>query len=126
MNNTVLGGLYTVDPDTGASEQIDLPDGAIAPGVTDGLLLRDRTLWVVENAANRLVKLRLSGDLSRGVVADVIDNDTSAGCSGFPRRWHGTARTWRWSTHGSTSACRRRSGKGRPRAPTTTWSSGSR
>ena len=84
VNNTVLGGLYTVDPDTGASEQIELPDGAIAPGVTDGLLLRDRTLWVVENAANRLVKLRLSGDLSRGVVADVIDNDTVGGLFRVP------------------------------------------
>jgi hypothetical protein len=84
VNNTVLGGVYTVDPDTGASEQIDLPDGALAPDVADGLLLRGRTLWVVENFANRLVKLRLSGDLSKGVVADVIDNDDVGGLFRIP------------------------------------------
>ena len=80
----MLGGLYTVDPETGASEQIDLPDGAIAKGVTDGLLLRGRTLWVVENSANRLVRLRLSSDLSSGVVADVIDDDDVGGLFRVP------------------------------------------
>jgi len=84
VNNTVLGGLYTVDPETGASEQIDLPAGAIAKGVTDGLLLRGRTLWVVENTANRLVKLRLNDDLSAGVVADVIDDDDVGGLFRVP------------------------------------------
>jgi hypothetical protein len=84
VNNTVLGGLYTVDPETGASEQIGLPAGAIAKGVADGLLLRGRTLWVVENTANRLVKLRLSADLSTGVVAEVIDNDDVGGLFRVP------------------------------------------
>jgi hypothetical protein len=84
VNNTLLGGLYTVDPETGASEQIDLPDGAISPDVTDGLLLRGRTLWVVENAANRLVRLRLTADLSSGVVADVVDNDDVGGLFRVP------------------------------------------
>jgi streptogramin lyase len=84
VNNTVLGGLYTVDPETGASEQIELPAGAIAKGVADGLLLRGRTLWVVENSANRLVRLRLSSDLSSGVVADVIDDDDVGGLFRVP------------------------------------------
>ncbi|HEY7723519.1 MAG TPA: hypothetical protein VIB11_16905 [Pedococcus sp.] len=84
VNNTVLGGLYTVDPETGASEQVDLPDGAINPGVADGLLLQGRTLWVVENATNRLVRLRLAADLSSGVVAEVVDNDDVGGLFRVP------------------------------------------
>ena len=84
VNNTVLGGIYTVDPESGASEQIDLPDGAISRGVADGLLLRGRTLWVVENFANRLVRLRLAADLSSGVVARVIDNEDVGGLFRVP------------------------------------------
>jgi hypothetical protein len=84
VNNTVLGGLYTVDPDNGDSRPIDLPGGAIGRDVADGLLLEGRTLWVVENAANRLVRLRLSADLSSGVVTDVIDNDDVGGLFRVP------------------------------------------
>jgi hypothetical protein len=84
VGNTVLGGIYTVDPQTGASEQIDLPEGAISPDVADGLLLRGRTLWVVENFANRLVKLRLTDDLSTGVAVEVIDNDDVGGLFRIP------------------------------------------
>lgn len=84
VNNTVLGGLYTVDPDNGDSRRIDLPDAAIGRDVADGLLLEGRTLWVVENAANRLVRLRLSADLSSGVVTDVIDNDDVGGLFRVP------------------------------------------
>ena len=75
VGHTLLGGIYTVDPVSGASAAIDLPEGAVPPGVSDGLLLRGRTLWVVENFANRVVELDLSADLSAGTVARVVGSD---------------------------------------------------
>ena len=75
VGHTILGGMYTVDPGTGASTAIDLPAGAVPPGVSDGILLRGRTLWVVENFANRVVELDLVADLSSGSVARVTESD---------------------------------------------------
>ena len=57
-NHTALGALFTIDPATGASEQIDV-DGLV-PGTPDGLLLAGRDVWVVENFANTLVRVTLS------------------------------------------------------------------
>jgi hypothetical protein len=74
VGHTLLGGMYTVDPVTGASAAIDLPAGAVPSGVSDGILLRGRTLWVVENFANRVVEPNLSGDLSSGTVARVVES----------------------------------------------------
>ncbi len=66
--------LYLVDPNTGSSRTIALSGGALIPGTPDGILLDGRTLWVVENFANRLVKIELSPDLSSGrIVADVTN-----------------------------------------------------
>jgi hypothetical protein len=74
VGHTLLGGMYTLDPTSGVSAAIDLPEGAVPPGVSDGILLRGRTLWVVENFANRVVELDLSADLSAGTVARVIES----------------------------------------------------
>ena len=60
--------LYTVDPQTGASAAIA---GVNVPNV-DGILVRGRTLWAVQNFANQISRIKLSGDLSSGVVKDVI------------------------------------------------------
>jgi hypothetical protein len=84
VGHTILGGMYTVDPVSGVSSAIDLPQGAVPPGVSDGILLRGRTLWVVENFANRIVELNLSSDLSAGTVARVIDNDAAGGLFRIP------------------------------------------
>ncbi|OFI38883.1 hypothetical protein BIU82_17030 [Arthrobacter sp. SW1] len=60
--------LYTVDPESGASAAIA---GVEVPNV-DGILVRGRTLWAVQNFSNQISRVKLSGDLSSGVVKDVI------------------------------------------------------
>lgn len=70
VGNSALGRLFTVDPATGASAVVEV-DG-IVPGTPDGLVLSGRDLWVVENFANALLRIRLAPDLSSGVVTDSI------------------------------------------------------
>jgi hypothetical protein len=84
VGHSLLGGVYTVDPKSGASERISLPAGVIPSGVSDGLLLEGRTLWVVENFNNRVTELRLSRDLSSGFVTNVIDNSDVNGLFRVP------------------------------------------
>jgi sugar lactone lactonase YvrE len=62
------GELYTVDPATGASA---LVAGVSVPNV-DGIVLDGRTLWAVQNFSNQVARIRLSGDLTSGVVEEVI------------------------------------------------------
>jgi hypothetical protein len=69
--HSALGALMTVDPVTGASAAIPLTGGSLTPGTPDGILLHGRTIWVVENFAERLVEIRLSPDLSSGQVVSV-------------------------------------------------------
>ena len=72
VNHTFLGLIALVDPATGVSTEVDI-DGLIPPTL-DGLQLEGRTLWVVENFANTLAKVQLSGDLSSGtLVAEIRD-----------------------------------------------------
>ncbi|MGY1823366.1 SMP-30/gluconolactonase/LRE family protein [Geodermatophilus sp. SYSU D00079] len=65
------GGLYTVDPGSGAS--------AVVAGVSvpdaDGLVLDGRRLWVVQNPENRVVEVRLSQDLTSGTVREEITDE---------------------------------------------------
>lgn len=70
VNHTELGIVATVDPTTGVSHQIDV--AGIIPGTPDGLQLEGRTLWLVENFANTLAKISLSGDLSSGTIVKEI------------------------------------------------------
>jgi sugar lactone lactonase YvrE len=72
VNHTALGQLFTVDPATGSSEAIDV--SGLIPGTPDGLLLAGRSLWVVENFANTLVRVTLSPDLSSGTITSVINS----------------------------------------------------
>ena len=60
--------LYTVNPRTGASTQIA---GLSVPNV-DGILLEAGRLWAVLNLDNQILEIRLSADLTSGVVEDVI------------------------------------------------------
>lgn len=63
------GELYTVDPATGESALIA---GISVPNV-DGLVLRGRQLWAVQNlTSNQVSRIRLARDLSSGEVVDVI------------------------------------------------------
>jgi sugar lactone lactonase YvrE len=63
--------LYTVDPDTGASDPIA---GADLPNV-DGILLEAGRLWAVQNFSNQVSELRLSTDLSSVSLIRVITSD---------------------------------------------------
>jgi sugar lactone lactonase YvrE len=66
--HTADGTVYTVDPATGASAAID---GVDTPNV-DGILFESGRLFAVRNVDNRIVELRLSGDLSSASVVQTI------------------------------------------------------
>jgi sugar lactone lactonase YvrE len=62
------GALITVNPLTGASEQIA---GVSVPNV-DGILLEAGRLFAVRNLDNKVAVIRLSPDLTSGIVEKVI------------------------------------------------------
>lgn len=62
-----LGKLFTADPATGVASEIDLGGETVTAG--DGILLDGKVLYVVRNRQNRVAVVRLSRDLSRGVLA---------------------------------------------------------
>lgn len=66
------GKLFTLDPQTGVSDEIDLGGAALPNG--DGLLLEGRTLRVVQNRLDKVAVVRLSEDLSSGRVVKEITN----------------------------------------------------
>lgn len=70
VDHSALGRLFTVDPASGASSTIDV--AGLIPGTPDGMLLSGPDLWVVENFANTLVRVRLSPDLSSGTITAAI------------------------------------------------------
>ena len=71
------GGLFTVDAATGASKRVALTGGPENGRLTnaDGILLEGRTLYVVQNRSNRIAVVKLSGDLTRGVIERVLSDD---------------------------------------------------
>jgi hypothetical protein len=60
--NYALGLFYKVDPDTGFATAIDLGGMTFQSG--DGLVLRGKTLYVVQNFANAIAVFTLSPDFS--------------------------------------------------------------
>ena len=71
--NSTLGTLYTVDPETGVANQIDLGSATLPNG--DGILLDGKTLYVVQNRLNQIAVVQLSADLSQGEVVGTITDD---------------------------------------------------
>lgn len=72
--NYYTGLLYTVDPDTGYATEIDL-GGAIVP-TGDGLVLRGKTLYVVQNFLNAIAVFTLSPDYSAATLTGYLtDSD---------------------------------------------------
>ncbi len=69
--HSATGALYTVDPDTGASQTIA---GVSVPNV-DGILFEAGHLWAVQNFSNQISRVRLSPDLASGVVEQVITSE---------------------------------------------------
>lgn len=61
------GRLFTADPVTGVTREIELAGGEAVPN-GDGILLHGRTLYVVQNRLNLVAEVRLSGDLAEGTV----------------------------------------------------------
>lgn len=68
---TVTGGLFRVDPQTGATKLIDL-GGAKVP-VGDGLLFAGSRLYVVQNSRNIAV-INLNDDLTSGAIERTIND----------------------------------------------------
>jgi len=60
------GKLFTADPNTGVTREIDLGGETVVNG--DGILLVGRILFVVQNRDNQVATILLSRDLSRGTV----------------------------------------------------------
>ncbi len=58
--NYILGELFKVDPETGFATRIDLGGESVPFG--DGLILRGKTLYVVQNFANAIAVFTLSPD----------------------------------------------------------------
>ena len=64
------GKLFAADTRTGIARAIDLGGADVLNG--DGLLLRGRTLFVVQNRLNQIAVIHLSRDLARGTVVRTI------------------------------------------------------
>ncbi|HYX92331.1 MAG TPA: hypothetical protein VE782_12275 [Myxococcaceae bacterium] len=100
------GFLFTVDPSTGVTQQIDLGGETVMNG--DGILLDGHRLWVVQNQNKLLTLIRLQPDLGSGVVEgrftdETLDVPTTAARAGnriilvnarFGTPSPGTARYW--------------------------------
>ena len=68
------GKLFTVDPESGETVEIDLGGESVPNG--DGILLDGRRLYVVQNRLNVIARIDLAHDLSAGtVVTRVGDPD---------------------------------------------------
>lgn len=72
VGHSSRGAMYLVDPVTGASRTIEITGGTITPDTADGILLDGKTLWVVENFANRLVKIELDPGLTSGRIVAAV------------------------------------------------------
>ncbi|GAA1537401.1 hypothetical protein GCM10009678_19800 [Actinomadura kijaniata] len=67
------GGLFRVDPATGATRRVDLRGESLPEG--DGLLLRGRTLFAVQNRRNVVAVLRLNATGTEGRVVRRVGDD---------------------------------------------------
>jgi hypothetical protein len=69
MVKSNTGQLFSVDPRSGRSREIEL-DGTVVNG--DGILLRGRTLYVVRNRDNRIAVVDLKRDLREGEIEEEL------------------------------------------------------
>jgi sugar lactone lactonase YvrE len=69
---SATGKLFRVDAATGVTKAVDLAGAALPNG--DGLLLRGRTLYVVQNQLNRIAVVSLAKGLAAGGVTRTITN----------------------------------------------------
>ena len=71
VGHSANGQLYTVDPSSGASATVA---GVSVPNV-DGIVLQGTRLWAVQNFSNQVARIRLSPNLTSGVVEKVITSN---------------------------------------------------
>ena len=72
------GALYTVDPDDGSNKLIKVTDSSGAPVTVtnvDGIVVRNSTLWAVQNFLNQVSRIELHGSLGKGEVQGVITSE---------------------------------------------------
>jgi sugar lactone lactonase YvrE len=68
------GKLFTVDPASGVTDEIELGGASVSAG--DGILLAGRTLYVVRNQLNRIAVVDLGRRLATGeLVTELTDPD---------------------------------------------------
>ncbi len=70
IDNSTLGTLYLVDPQTGVATLIPLQGGDVVNG--DGMLLLGKTLYVVQNANNQIAVIQLSPQYQSGVITGLL------------------------------------------------------
>lgn len=68
--NSATGMLYRVDPASGDATTIDLGAGSVPSG--DGILLRGKTLYVVQNFFNQVAVVALKGGFTAGEIVEQI------------------------------------------------------
>jgi sugar lactone lactonase YvrE len=71
--NSATGLLYRVDPETGQATEVDLGGNSLPNG--DGLLVRGRTLYVVQNQDNQVAVFRLNAAGTAGQLVDTLTSD---------------------------------------------------
>jgi sugar lactone lactonase YvrE len=71
--NSFDGGLYRVDPRSGAARKVDLGGTVLTNG--DGLLRDGRTLYAVQNRLNQVAVVQLSKDGRSGRLQRTITDD---------------------------------------------------
>jgi sugar lactone lactonase YvrE len=69
---TNVGRLFTIAPATGVTHAIDLHGATLVNG--DGILLKGKTLYVVQNQDNRVAVVKLSSRLGSGTIVRTITN----------------------------------------------------
>lgn len=67
------GKLYSIDPVSGVTTEVDLGGVSVANG--DGLLREGRTLYVVQNRLNTIAQFTLNRSGTRGTLAELITSD---------------------------------------------------
>jgi sugar lactone lactonase YvrE len=69
---TNAGRLWRIDPRTGTAVQVDLGGASLTNG--DGLLLKGRTLYVVQNRDDRIALVRLNAAFTAGSIVTTISS----------------------------------------------------